>query len=429
MIKKNKKYNNTKKLSYKKNKKNTQKIIIRNNKKYKTLKKRKHIGGGVGNSICEMLNKVLNIKHNEITFSSDEKLEYKGITNFGNSCYMNATIQMLWSIPEFRIFFNAISLEDINTINFKERKTNKHPIKKIEESYQIKNIDKNALISLFHIFKYFSNKTNKKPYIMIEDIYQGLRKINTNEQIVENKNKNKNNKYLRQIKMFGNKSQEDSFEFLSHIFDSLKDNIINNTSITNLIDSFKFQETSVFTCSETNTIVESDTKYNGFYLTLEIKHNSVKQNLQEYLKVEDLSTDISNKLNACNTSHNLLLNKKLKFIFDKKIKNLIIIIKRFSHEGNGGNGNKTRSIVTPETILNFNTIDTINPHNIVFKLQGCIIHLGPTPRSGHYIYLVFDKDGNPDKIINDSINNQAPDNSYLTDGYIYYYRRFTPLKI
>ena len=204
MIKKNKKYNNTKKLSYKKlsykklsykkntqNTQNTQKIIIRNNKKYKTLKKRKHIGGGVGDSICEMLNKVLNIKHNEFTFSSDEKLEYKGITNFGNSCYMNATIQMLWSIPEFRIFFNAISLEDINTINFKERKTNKHPIKKIEESYQIKNIDKNALISLFNIFDYFSNKTNKTPYIMKENIYQGLRRINTDEQIVENKKKKK----------------------------------------------------------------------------------------------------------------------------------------------------------------------------------------------------------------------------------------------
>ena len=229
--------------------------------------------------------------------------------------------------------------------------------------------------------------------------------------------------------MFGNKSQEDSFEFLSHIFDSLKDNIINNTSITNLIDSFKFQETSVFTCSETNKIVESDTKYDGFYLTLEIKHDSVTKNLQEYLKVEDLSTDISNKLNSCNTSNNLLLNKKLKFIFNEKIKNLIVIIKRFSHEGNGGNGNKTRSIVTPEPILNFNTIDTINPYNIIFKLQGCIIHLGDTLRSGHYIYLVFDKDGNPNKIINDSINNQTPDNSYLTDGYIYYYRRETSITL
>jgi len=408
---KNKKYINTKKISYKKNKK-------KSNKKHKTLKKRKHRGGGVGDSICEILNKVLNIKHNEFTFSSDEKLEYKGITNFGNSCYMNATIQMLWSIPEFRIFFNAISLEDIDTINFKERKTIKHPINKIEKSYISKNIDKNALISLFNIFDYFSNKTNKTPYIMKKNIYQGLRRINTHEQIVKNKNK-----YLIQVKMFKYKSQEDSFEFFSHIFDSLKDNIINNTSITNLIDSFKFQETSVFTCSETNKIVESDTKYDGFYLTLEITHNSVKQNLQEYLKVEDLSTNISNKLDACNTLHNLLLNKKLKFIFNEKIKNLIVIIKRFSHEGN--DGNKIRSIVTPEPILNFNTIDTINPHNIVFKLQGCIIHLGNTPRAGHYIYLVFDKDGNPNKIINDSINNQTPDNSYLTDGYIYYYRRET----
>ena len=41
--------------------------------------------------------------------ATNKVLVYKGIKNFGNTCYMNSTLQMLWSIPEFRNFLTSIT--------------------------------------------------------------------------------------------------------------------------------------------------------------------------------------------------------------------------------------------------------------------------------------------------------------------------------
>ena len=210
MIKKSKKYNNTKKLSYKKlsykkNKKNTQKIIIRSkNKKINNSKKNKknnkknnknsmhsmHIMmTGSGNSICKLL-KMYDTSSDSSHVSSEESLcstdankasnivginddniikdiidtnkdlNYNGIENpNAKSCFMNSISQLFWSIPEVREFLLNIDIESLNIPNQQYTDENNNLV-----DYINTNIDKNALLLLQRIFQ--NNLINDNVFIL-----------------------------------------------------------------------------------------------------------------------------------------------------------------------------------------------------------------------------------------------------------------------
>lgn len=358
--------------------------------------------------------------------ATNKPLVYKGIINFGNTCYMNSTLQMLWSIPEFRNFLTSITLENIENFSFKTR-TYKHPYtnKVFEYDY---NIDKEALISLFKIFEYLQNQ-NKAPFEMTRNIYDGLRNLSITQGFFSILNKEGkyateifNGKKRNIVKLdsrisFRYKDQEDASEFLVKIMQDLLPNIIDNPIVTELLNTFEYEEKSIVTCEYTNTQTTSVNK--SFNLDIPIKSNNLTQSLQDFLKIEN----IDNYLEYCKSEANLngiMKNKKIQIDFTKNTTNLIIKLKRFD-----SSTNKIKTYMNPEVILDFNTIDPNNPQDVLFSLQGCIIHLGATMSSGHYEYLVFDDNGKPKFIISDSSKTDVDDkyNTYLTDGYIYYYRR------
>ena len=139
-----------------------------------------------------------------------------------------------------------------------------------------------------------------------------------------------------------------------------------------------------------------------------------------YSELDGLSEN--DYLESCISEANptgIIQNKRLQIEFTENTTNLIIKLKRFT-----SSNRKINTHITPEVILDFNTIDLEHPQDVLFILQGCIIHLGSTMRSGHYVYLVFDDSGKPQFIMSDSSITDV-DDTYLTDGYIYYYRRIT----
>ena len=265
---------------------------------------------------------------------------------------------------------------------------------------------------------------------MTRNIYEGLRYLSITQgffsilnkegkyatEIFNGKERNIVNKKARIS--FGYKTQEDASEFLVKIMQDLLPNI-NTPIVQELLNSFKYEEKSIVTCKYTN---EQFTKQiTSFNLDIPIIYNNLTQNLQAFLAEEIIDSE-NDYLESCISEANptgIIQNKRLQIEFTENTTNLIIKLKRFT-----SSNRKINTHITPEVILDFNTIDLEHPQDVLFILQGCIIHLGSTMRSGHYVYLVFDDSGKPQFIMSDSSITDV-DDTYLTDGYIYYYRRIT----
>ena len=411
MIKKYKKYNNTKKLSYKKNNKSNKN---KSNKKNKTLKKRKqkkHRGGSIrnsrGGSICKLLTNSSSSGSSVITptflntYNEPTKLFYTGITNVGNTCYMNASLQLLWSIPEIR--------KDI---------VNLHQTQ-LYQSYT--DYRYKIIIILAAMFNTFYSKTSE------DNNYYGKNDTET----IKDKLKKLSLTSLRTNGDTFDPKQEDAHDYLIELLEYLCNSEDSAKNTCRFIDlkkhlNIRFNETTECTYSPKKKRVPRDPYLNWCIpLTIDV---DVSNDIDiETLLTISLYNDIE-KLTDCLPEKSTIveLNEKYEGPGTKSIKyepnnNLLIQLLRFTYSDNFINkaGNKIRTKITPNKKIE---IDSIK-----FKLQGCIIHYGGT-KGGHYKYLVFDDNGEPLKIINDSNIETHNTTDHLENGYIYYYRRETPIK-
>ena len=101
--------------------------------------------------------------------------------------------------------------------------------------------------------------------------------------------------------------------------------------------------------------------------------------------------------------------------------NVIIHLKRFKYTETG-DIEKIHQKIVPDMMIEIN--------NEFFSLDSCIVHYGDTPDAGHYIFQIFDDNGKATSIIDDneiySYDKRLFDvYDYLTNGYIYLYKKVT----
>jgi ubiquitin C-terminal hydrolase len=130
----------------------------------------------------------------------------KGLNNIGNSCYMNASLQLLLNIPEFYnlIYNNKNNLNEVNQF----------------------------------IAEYFSNSNSCNPSL--------IRKL---------------------INIYNNSKQHDSYEFLIHFFDYIDEKLPQNNKLSNI---FGLKSKSSVKCKKLNCLTESNTYENHLFLSLPI---------------------------------------------------------------------------------------------------------------------------------------------------------------
>jgi uncharacterized UBP type Zn finger protein len=206
-------------------------------------------------------------------------------------------------------------------------------------------------------------------------------------------------KYIPKYCNVGVNTQEDAHEVLNKIIDE----IIDLNSAVDISSTIK--------CSYPEKYREPTIeKHNIISIEIKSRINNISGLIMNSQK-EEVLTDFRGD-NDCIKGH----TKKLNYLPSGD--NVIIHLKRFRFTETG-DIEKIQKKIVPDMMIEMN--------NEFFFLDSCIVHYGPTSDSGHYIFQIFDN-GKPTSIIDDDeIYNYkkrlVDDYDYLTNGYIYLYKK------
>ena len=320
-----------------------------------------------------------------------------GLINVGNSCYMNALLQMIYSIPQFR---KIIIKMDIT------QKTKKDCDKKkiLVENFKI-------------IYKKYTELSQ-----IADKTYNNLLTLDINTDIPSGY-KNIIN-VCPTLHMFG---QEDAQEFYNYILDAFD---CYDTTGKNILNFIRFNEENKVSCINGNSI--NMVTIPQYILTLGINIPTIT-NMQDainnYIAPEYL-TPGNDYLEVCGKEISKAKNTNYKKIDIKLLPEtdtLIINLKRFEYDLYGQLKKVAKSIIPNKTIV----IDGEE-----FILKGCVIHSGTIftdsngkiHNNGHYVYISYDDNSDYNILADDSkiilLNKQKPlAYNDITDGYIFYYKR------
>jgi len=371
---------------------------------------------------------------------TDPKIKYVPLNGGNNRCYMNASIQFIYSISSIRDFFYKITEEDIISFKMNDKDSNEIIYREIDKKGKtLKEFTRGIIYHrIFKLLSFLFNEIkNNSNNITInlgelrynnELFYQRIRAIC---QHINDGN---------YIDTFRDGAQEDASEFIVKLlepFSYYKKDIQNksidpNNLIEKCYDSFSFNNTDIFNC-EDGTIKDKISSESGSRIDLQIvdinkintklKKNIVSiciQDLIDYYMEPEILTDSENKLEICGKNqqtgeNNICISKKHSYIMNKN-DYIIISLKRFEiyFENNSYKTKKIENEIYPSQFINFD--------NNKFIIVGCILNRGSSVNAGHYVYQVF-TDGKPDYIIDDS--NVVPTTEYkiLEQGYVYLYKR------
>jgi len=328
---------------------------------------------------------------------TDSKMKYVPLTGGNNRCYMNASIQFIYSISSIRDFFDKITEDNINNLE-------SIPGLHVENNDKYKK----SLKLLKFLFSRINNE--QEPFSLEElvynneNFYKEILKIDTNLEYHE---------------------QEDAKLFITSLLEPF-------TQFTGIIEetykTFSFKLNSKWVCINNTEYFKEESacslelevinieiynkKFTGIVTKIDI------QKLINYNTSPKILADDDNKIHSAKTDKNPNGEcKTIEINYDMSKNDYIIIsLKRYKTytENNLHKTKKIKNEIYPSQFINFD--------NNKFIIVGCILHRGPSVNSGHYVYQVF-TDGNPDYIIDDSAVVPTAYYNILEKGYVYLYKR------
>lgn len=359
-----------------------------------------------------------------------------GLTNGHNICYMNSSIQLLYSIPFLHDFFIDITEDDINALT-------KNP-KSPADANDLARF-KATLLAVSRLFHLIDDAKNSNKVTVNyaddhkDDIYTPL---------LQSPGNNADLTFLKD-------KEGDVNEFIITIFQTLEE-FIENPTIQKIYEKFVVKEQSEFKCvtgddkkSETintlynvsldipdhtttdiakldigNTEAEYITSFKN--LILNYCPLSIQTCLDTYTSYKPTGfNQDKNKTSSCATQAELDADPKATGQYTL-IKNtltvpdtteaILIHLKRFIMKSDLTKKKRNDVVIASKEI----TIDTKK-----FYLDGVIPHLGTSLDTAHYTYIQY-KNGNPDTVADDTtISTSTKDNNTQinTNGYVFLYRK------
>lgn len=335
---------------------------------------------------------------NQSSSGSDEdvvRLEgYCPLVNGRNACYMNAVLQMLYSMSDFRQFFTNLDISKVTPSQFGSNGPTYVPFIK-------------ALATLFKTFQSKAGKVVDTDTLMMDgqSIYTIL---------------------LSGSKEFKRGISADAEELLRV---SIFDPILEFKDAKDIYDLINISTETTITCDngriryDNSGVAEPSRSeiYNTFSLSL--GNGNTIQNLIDSVSTPEqmINTKVTddNELLGCgnNPKEKGPATRIMELKAGIKLKYAILSLKRFKQNADGSI-TKIETAILPEKEI---TIDGKK-----FQLKGCVCHSGSLS-GGHYWYILC-KNGDPIIELNDAsvtpLTNPTAELKRLeTLGYIYLYER------
>ncbi len=334
-------------------------------------------------------------------------IPYTGIALATNSCYMNAGIQLLYSMDSLRNYFSSVQDADIDAYKASGTDCTDAKLK----------IFKNVLRTLKALFAELS-KGGKIEDAIQKDYYDILVAVNNGSSSAKD--------YLKPF------AQEDSQEFVSAVL-----GIFTCIPGVNVKGSFTSSEISSIVCKDTNILPvpkEVESKIISLALPNDGKPTSMQKSIEAHQTPETFTAG-NNQLEACavkGSKTGEATSKTISIRVSKDTENVLIQLKRY---GFVGTSSKLDSPVYLNRTIKLQERDGTADKDVYFELKGIVHHHGSTVKSGHYTYLVV-QDGRICAVIDDSrvlpqdIETTTPfvkvSKETLRNGYLFLYTRSTP---
>lgn len=352
----------------------------------------------------ELMNIDLNAPDANSSNDTDSKLTGKhGVTtggrrslcNIGSMCYMNAALQLIYSMDEFKKSVLSMS---------------SNPLKDYLDAIS-KGVDASSakrLATALHVFSKITDKT-KRPFNSQEDSSEllllllentifnsakALVNFTTIESVHTTTTTDTNKAECRKETGVAAHPQYAAMP------NNIKDNII-------FIPNTPTQPQVIFNLPVTG----SDSDFN-------------KMNLEKIIPMDAKSVTVTDFLKpgkACSTINKNTISTQTVIIPDPKQQYLIIVLMRYRSDGS--------KITTP---INLNDA-RITLGAFRFGIKGCISHHGGSPNGGHYTYVAFEG-GKPKMVYDDSnivdyatyLNTVDRTRTVDTEGYVLLFEREEP---
>jgi hypothetical protein len=284
---------------------------------------------------------------------------------FSNLCYFNTAIQMIYHIKELRYFLLNTVFNDKYSYYFDYTR---------KRTVFIKDIEKNFLCSIQKILRMMVISKDKD-IVDYENVSIYGKKIYENI----------SNYLIHKDTDFDKGTEYDSSMFLNYMIELIQSSVdmecINKLHF-DIEYTKKYNKRTIYDKSYQNTLI---LPVNIYTTISEIIDNNFKETkYDDYTEISKITSPILNKY-------------------------LIIFLQIFDISSN----KIERNINIEKTILDG-----------TYKLKSCIIHIGTSKSSGHYVFYLFNDD-NTVHIINDVGNSitQVPNPTDISGGYIYVYEK------